>query len=393
MPPLEQKLPTIVQICAKYVDLACETGGVANAVREISLGLEKRGLRTVVVCGDHQRGAPNGKNGHFNISKLLEIFVLHQRGHPLLGPTNGLKRILGLIEKPWIGHVHTCFSAFTESAMCYMRQNDVPFVFSPRGKLSPEFLLQHQIAKKMWWMLFARRAVRGATAIGLQSRGESRSFQRLGLPENFCVVPNGYSMITETEHYRRKSRLIDEPYIFFLGPLDPRKQPDLLVRAYAKSRARLSHKLVIVGPNSYGHRSRILQEIGEHNLHDRVVLYGPAYGSEKWQLLFQASCMCLPSRAEGFPLVLCEAIGAGLPMIISKECNFEEAACKGAAIQLETFDESAWTSAIDKICLSKEKRSRMSVAATRLAPRYTWDNIVNKWIKMYESLTRSCVQD
>ena len=52
------KMPTIVQVCTRYVDLAQETGGVSNSVREISLGLEARGIKTVVVCGNRQRVRP-----------------------------------------------------------------------------------------------------------------------------------------------------------------------------------------------------------------------------------------------------------------------------------------------------------------------------------------------
>lgn len=381
-------MPTIVQVCTRYVNLAQETGGVSNSVREICLGLEARGIKTIVVCGNRQRGAPAGPTGHFQVSPFLEMFVVAQRGHPLLGPTGQVRECLGSVREPWMGHVHTCFSALTEAAMGHMRRKGIPYIFTPRGKLSPEFLSQHRFAKRLWWMLCARRAVKDAATIAVQSRGESRGWSSLGLHEEFRVVPNGYRRVGSIEHSPTQSRTIDEPYIMFLGPLDPRKQPDFLVRAYAKSRVRLSHKLVIVGPDSYGYRGRVVDAIDRLKLQDRVVLFGPAYGAEKWRLLSQARCLCLPSRAEGFPLVLCEALGAGLPMIISRECNFAEAADAGAAVQVEGPEESAWACAIDTVCLNDGVHCTMMSAALRLAEGYTWEHVIDMWVEVYRSLAR-----
>jgi glycosyltransferase involved in cell wall biosynthesis len=73
-------------------------------------------------------------------------------------------------------------------------------------------------------------------------------------------------------------------------------------------------------------------------------------------------------------------------MVISAECNFEEAAREGAAIQVESFDESSWAAAIDSVCLNQDVRSRMSGAASRLAPAFSWDSVVEKWLEVYASL-------
>ncbi len=200
------RMPTIVQVCTRYVDLAQETGGVSNSVREICLGLETRGIKTIVVCGNRQRGAPAGPTGHFTVSPFLEMFVVPQRGHPLLGPTGQVRECLGSLREPWMGHVHTCFSALTEAAMGYMRRKGIPYIFTPRGKLSPEFLSQHRLAKSLWWMLCARHAVKDAATIAVQSRGESRGFSSLGLPEKFHVVPNGYRMVGSIESHRDEAK-------------------------------------------------------------------------------------------------------------------------------------------------------------------------------------------
>jgi glycosyltransferase involved in cell wall biosynthesis len=195
-------------------------------------------------------------------------------------------------------------------------------------------------------------------------------------------------MAGSRERHVMKPRIVAEPYIMFLGPLDPRKQPEVLVGAYGRSQARLSHKLLLVGPDSYGYGGQVVDAIDRLKLRDRVILFGPAQGAEKWQLLSQARCLCLPSRAEGFPLVLCEALGAGLPMIISRECNFTEAADAGAAIEVETPEESAWARALDEVCLNDKVHGTMVEAAQRLAEGYTWEHVIDMWVELYQSLAR-----
>ncbi len=86
--------------------------------------------------------------------------------------------------------------------------------------------------------------------------------------------------------------------------------------------------------------------------------------------------------------MLCEALGAGLPMIISRECNFAEAADAGAAVQVETLEESAWACAMDEVCLHDEVHRTMVAAAQRLAEGYTWEHVIDMWVEVYRLLAR-----
>ena len=62
-------------------------------------------------------------------------------------------------------------------------------------------------------------------------------------------------------------------------------------------------------------------EIQEKGLSDRVHYLGPMYGADKWAALSQADVFVFPSwyPAECFPLVLLEAMAAGLPIVTTDE--------------------------------------------------------------------------
>jgi glycosyltransferase involved in cell wall biosynthesis len=374
--------PLIVQLCPTYVDLTRETGGVATIVRHISLCLARMGRRVHLVCGNRELGKKSSAMGHEVHSSELTRTVLEQKSHPLLGPVSELRFILRELPQDCIVHVHTCFSAFTECAMAELRRRGVPYVFTPHGKLSGAMMSRHYLTKQLWWRLFARDQVAAASSITLSSSQEGGQLPALGVKQAACVIPNGYERQDVLS-----APLIEGPYVLFFGYIDPRKQPDFLARAFAASRARATHKLVFAGPDAYGFQTTVKRVIQDRGIEDRVVWHGPAYGPSKWNLLSHAACLCLPSRAEGLPVVMSEALGAGLPIVYSKGCNFPDVQAQGAGLQLDRFVEEDWAQAIDSISFDLPMRRRMQQAAKQMGRDYTWDSIATKWCRLYDSLS------
>ena len=337
----------------------------------------------LLLCGNRELGEVKAAPGCMTINDFLTVEVLDQRSHPLLGPTRELTRRLQAISQDSVAHVHTCFSAFTEAAMRHLHNQKIPFIFTPHGKLSRHFIEQHYWSKRLWWLGNARRLVNYATTIALSSVEEADQASQLSLNRPINIVPNGFDIPLATDE-QDVAPIIQSPYVLFLGYLDPRKQPELLVEAYNKSKASQSHLLVFVGPNSYSHRDVIQRKAEELGIRSRVVFYGAAYGAEKWNLLRNAACLCLPSLGEGLPVVLCEALGAGTPSIFSKECNFSELATEGAGIMIGDFNPSLWGDAIDRVCLEQTVREKMTAAAEALRSRYSWEAIVKQWCLLYD---------
>ncbi|HJT19695.1 MAG TPA: glycosyltransferase [Nitrospira sp.] len=377
---MEQEVSSI-QICPCYVDLTRETGGVANIVRQICLHLARRGQHVLLLCGNREMGRAQAEPGIRHIDRFLSMEVFDQHLHPLLGPTTAVtKRILSLHGKS-IAHVHTCFSAFTEAAMAACHRKHIPFIFTPHGKFSEHSVARYHWAKDLWWRLKAGKAIRDARTIAVSSADEVLAMELYGLSQPWRVIPNGYEA-PPAEPCKERG-IIPQPYVLFLGYLDPRKQPEFLVEAFSRSEARCSHRLVFAGPDTYGHQTAVQRRAQELGM-DHVVFFGPAYGEKKWSLLYHAACLCLPSLGEGLPLVLCEALGAAVPSIFSRACNFREIAARGAGVMLDEFDSSQWARAIDRVCLDRECNRLMRAAARSLQPEYTWSEIVKRWMDLYE---------
>lgn len=379
----------IVQVSPCYVNLKQESGGVANVVRQLCLKLREKGHSITLICSNTELGKVVSKPTFFVSEEGIHVHVVGQYSNTLLGPyhhvDSSLKMIDFISNQSVIAHVHTCFSAITECAMSFFTSQKIPFVFSPHGKLSPNMLKNRAFLKRFWWRLIASKRVSKAEVIGVLAESETEMFSRLGLSNRYAVVPNGFSKVDIKD---QEDINLPQKYVLYLGYIDPRKQPDFLVKAFAKSKTSESHKLLIVGPDGYGYSDEVRKVSKSYGIAEKVIFFGPAYGALKWKILGCASCLCLPSLGEGQPIVLCESLGSGLPTVYSTNCNFPEISQGNAGVELSIFSDQEWANAIDYIVLNSETQKQMSESALRLSELYTWEAAIAKWENLYLTIRR-----
>ncbi|MGE0433213.1 MAG: glycosyltransferase [Planctomycetota bacterium] len=373
---------TVLHVCHCWVPIDRESGGVANVVRQLCLASVAEGREVVLICGDRELGRVVG-DGAGSSHGGLTVHVLRQRANPLRGPVGELKRLLRTIRMPAVAHVHSCFSAFTEAAMAALSARGVPFVFTPHGKLTTDALSRRAWLKLMWWKLRARRCVNAARHITVCGYGEDRAFARLGIHPPVTVIPNGYDAPAGLADL---AAIEPTPYLLFLGYLDPRKQLPFLLRAYAGSSACRTHRLLLVGPDPYGHRAELEAEVASLGLQDAVTFAGAAFGETKWRYLRHATAFVLPSRAEGQPVVLAEAMGAGCPVIMSAACNSSHLSECGAAIEVPGFRVEDWATAIDRVCGDASLQRLMRERAAGIAPDLAWPAITARYHRLYDRI-------
>jgi glycosyltransferase involved in cell wall biosynthesis len=377
----------VLHVVPCFVALDSEAaGGVANVVHQLAVRQAALGMDVTVYCGTTELGRVVATAGARVANSLLRSRAFAQYKAPALGPVREIGKALSGASAAFdVAHVHTCFSLFTETAMNRLAEQHIPFVFAPHGKLSPGMRANRGALKTFWWRLLARRSVARSARIVALANAERDAVIATGLDVPVDVIPNGFDRPPSRSS---QAPPFSAPYILFLGYLDPRKQPKLLVEAFAASRSRHSHKLVFVGPDKYGHGSELLILAKRLGVADRVVLQGAAYGTEKWTFLENATCLCLPSRGEGLPVVLCEALGAGVPTIYSEHCNFPEIALAGAGLQVKDFDHRDWANAIDRVTADDPFRNRLARSALALSDKYTWNSVVAQTVETYRAILR-----
>jgi len=109
-----------------------------------------------------------------------------------------------------------------------------------------------------------------------------------------------------------------EPMVVFAGRHIPEKRPAALVLALARARDSIPNLRAEIygdGPD----RQKVLDLIAEYGLEEAVEAPGFVDGAVVERALDRAICLALPSRREGYGLVVLEAVSRGTPAVVVRD--------------------------------------------------------------------------
>jgi glycosyltransferase involved in cell wall biosynthesis len=106
-----------------------------------------------------------------------------------------------------------------------------------------------------------------------------------------------------------------EPLVLFAGRHIPEKQVPAIVPAIARARTRIpAMRAAILGDGP--EREEVLRRVRECGIEDAISVPGFVSTETVAELMGRALCMLLPSRREGYGLVVIEAASTGTPSIV-----------------------------------------------------------------------------
>jgi glycosyltransferase involved in cell wall biosynthesis len=174
-----------------------------------------------------------------------------------------------------------------------------------------------------------------------------------------------------TEALRRYR--LQRPYALFLGTLQPRKNLERLIRAFAKvlPQKTFDHDLVLAGKAGWRHHS--LHELSQAlNLDDRIHFLGYVPEEERALLLQEARFFCFVSLFEGFGLPVLEAQLAGVPVMTSTNSSLPEVA-GDAALLVDPTDVDAIAQAMLRLSQDEGLRQQLIAAGYENVKRFSWE--------------------
>ena len=179
---------------------------------------------------------------------------------------------------------------------------------------------------------------------------------------------------TETPYQHPK------PYIVALGRLNEVKRFDLLIEAYANSKAQQHCDLILIGDGEM--RQSLEQQISKLNLIDKVHLVGVQMNP--YPYLAGAEFLVLSSRTEAFPMVLVEALATKSP-VIATDCPTgpREIVTQGEnGLLVENENASAIKEAIDQLYFDKALQNSMRFNALASIQHLSSDEIIKEWLEI-----------
>ncbi len=166
-----------------------------------------------------------------------------------------------------------------------------------------------------------------------------------------------------------------------IGRLDAMKGHDLLLRAIAQVEGL---RLVILGEG--GQRPVLEQLAQELQITDRVFLKG--WVDQPRHFLPSFDLVALPSRSEGFPLVMVEAMLAARPIIATRVGSVPEAIISGeTGLLIEKDDLAGLVEALKQLRDRPDLRQHLGQTARRLAQRHwTVESMTSQYEQLWHQL-------
>jgi glycosyltransferase involved in cell wall biosynthesis len=186
----------------------------------------------------------------------------------------------------------------------------------------------------------------------------------------------------------RRQHAGGEPFVLYLGTLEPRKNVESLVLACERlwSKRRSRPDLVLAG--GVGWKSApLLRRIARSPYRDKIHLVGYASREMAADLYRAAEAFVYPSLAEGFGLPPLEAMACGTPVVVSTAEALVEV-CGDAALYAPARDTAELARQIERALEDPETRQRLRAAGPVRAARFTWEAAAHQTLAALEEAAR-----
>ncbi len=289
-------------------------------------------------------------------------------------------------NKPDLVVFHEIYRPQFAKIAAVLRRNKVPYVVVPHGALQAGALKKKFLKKFVANILLFNRFVNKAVAIQCLS---DRELHETKVSTRKFIGTNGINLAEQQKADFRKTNL----RFTYIGRLEAyHKGLDLLVNAVQMIGEELRKQkvsLYIYGPDFAGRYAYLEQLIAAYEVGDLISLNPAVTGDEKKDILLDSDAFVQTSRFEGMPMGILEAMGYGIPCLVTE----------GTTLGTMIADNHAgWSAKNDAESISKALLQAVnetflyhnySQNAVRLIrENFVWDVIAEKTVRMYGNIIK-----
>lgn len=371
-----------------YIIPSLLTGGAEALVCQWALYLQRSGhsaeVCTMYAAGPFARNLEtNGIRVHnLNHDPGIEQYRLRRK--------YDLRLVMKLARTVRTGnydivHVHL-FPALFHTALLSLFINQQPYLYSEHSVLNRRRSIQ--VLKPVDRFLYSRfrqivpvsEEVRRALSGWLPDLQEKMRVVPNGVDARFLSVPAGDVLALRRELGLRN----DEQVVLFAGRLIWEKGVDVLMAALPRLVLEVDHPVRILIAGDGPVRARLEKESRQFIFPLKVSFLGNR--SDMPRLFALADLLVMPSRWEGLPMVLLEALAARTPVVATPV---------GGIPEVLSHDHSGWivprenpqalAEGIARLLKSEELRRRLSDSAFQLfEERYSSQVTISRLIQIYQ---------
>lgn len=365
-------------------------GGVETVIRSLRRELRRRGhdVRHVASNASHLSSEALGYDDE-GVIRVRALNTLENRlgvPYPIFSPR--LSRVLRReIAQADVVHAHgfLYMSSVLSLLMARRRRRraDGPALVLTEhvGHVPYESALLDRV-ESMAISTVGQMAVRSADAVVVLNRRVGAEVEALGPREPVIVLPNGVDtnlfrppLDGEREALRRELGWDETPRVLFVGRLVAKKGIDAALAATTAADGRF--RLVVAGPGP-------LQPQGVPG----VDVLGPIPSERVAELYRAADALLLPSRGEGFPVAVQEAMTSGLPVVMSDDPGYaHHLDGAGLGVRFVATEPDVIAKELYSLVSDREAWDAAADAVRRYAAQaFAWDQAAQRHELLYEEL-------
>ncbi len=361
-------------------------GGAANA--SANLAREFAALsHDVTVLTVHFNNLP--KKTLENSVRIIRLKSLRRK----LDQSGGLEQLAFMIVgsigtlsliRQWRPDVTLAFFGVPSGVPAWFAQQitRIPYVVSLRGGDVPgfrpyDFAVYHRLISPILRPVWHR-----ASSVVANSKGLFTLAKNFDGNVDIKIVPNG----VDVDKYKPPDyRNWSTPKMLWVGRLVYQKGLDFLLDSL-ETLKNLSWELTLIGDGPQrGFLEKTAQEKG---ISDRIIFKGWLNRDELTRYYDESNLFVFPSRHEGMPNAVLEAMASGLPVIATEIAGNEELVIPGVTGLLVPMNNpSELALALGDILVDPERRQQMGFAAReRVKTSYTWNQVAISYLSILESI-------
>ncbi|MHB8813059.1 MAG: glycosyltransferase [Steroidobacteraceae bacterium] len=350
-------------------------GGPSVSVHSMLKALRRRGIAADLVTTDDDGGrarldVPLDRPVELD-GQNMRFFPRHTDKYAFSAPI--LRWLRAHVRQYDIVHTHGLFGWPPLAAAWCARAACVPYVMRPAGVLDTWGMRnKSRLVKALSVRLVEGPLLESAAAVHFTTPLELARAAELALRIRPVVLPTGVDIDTSPQEALAPAEapaLGDKRVILYLARIHPIKRIDVMLRAYASLDDRQATALVIAGDGDAALIARLKELAAELDLGSHVHWVGFAHGTLKRWLLSRASLFVLPSDSENFGIAVVEAMGAGLPVIVTEGCGLADFVRRHGAGTVTDGSVGALRSALAELLVNSDRRRAMGEAGREAARR------------------------
>ena len=286
-----------------------------------------------------------------------------------------------------IVHLHDTLPILIRRSVKRARKEKIPVVTTFHNDYI-KTSLSGKILKRIRWALQGRRTLHASDARIALTPYYANHLKGRGVRKTIDVLPNGFEPVAEDAV--RPSSLPDGseelPLLVFVGRLSEQKGLDVLMDAWDVlcQQGEPPARLAIAGS---GELNEWLDErIASSTYPDSIAKLGRVEDAEKRWLFEQAKGVLIPSRFEGLPTVLLEAMHAGAPTVMADVNDLGRLVTEpNAGISVSPGDSQSLVQAITTLLEADEHQLKTwSDNGHEASKPYLWSNVVDDLLEVYK---------